>query len=379
MLTFKTYLSEAKTKAVGTSIESEQLGHLTHAKAIEHESPGHHMLGHDLIRQFHNARMGKASPIKSSLKTDGGASIHIIHDQHGVGVSDKHRFARGVVARTPEEVDKHFGHAPGYAAALKHVLAHGHEVVNKGHHVQGDMLYTPSDETKKHGEHTSMTPNRITYKAKTRAPLGVALHTEYKEGKAQALSKNATKKSSHIFTPEHEYHPEPSTYSEKDRAATEHHLNAAKALLTGHTSHHLTPEHQVHFATYINRTTRKGETPSVEGYKKHLTGEGEKAASKVKTPAAQERKRSEAAAQVAHVDKHAHHFQRSIDIHHHLEQATEHALKGVEHPDMHTSIDGKKSQGEGVVLQKNNRPIAKLVPKAVSNAILNNTRFRKPE
>ena len=379
MLTFASFITEAKTKAVGTSIESEQLGHLTHAKAIAHESPEHVNLGHDLIRQFHNSRMGKSSPIKASLKTDGGASIHIIHDKHGVAVSDKHRFARGVVARTPEEVDKHFGHAPGYAAALKHVLAHGHEVVNRGHHVQGDMLYTPSDETKKSGEHTSMTPNRITYKARTRAPLGVALHTEYKGGKAQALSKGATKKSSKIFTPEHEYHPDPSTYSEKDRAATEHHLNAAKALLAGHTSHHLTPEHQVHFATYINRTTRKGETPSVEGYKKHLESEGVKAAGKVKTPAAKERKVAEHAALIAHVDKHAHHFQRSLDIHHHLEQATEHVLRGVEHPDMHTSIDGKKSPGEGIVLQRNNRPIAKLVPKKVSNAILNNTRFKKPE
>jgi len=377
MLTFQSFITEVK--AVGTSIESEQLGHLTHAKAIEHESPQHHMLGHDLIRQFHNARMGKSNPVKASLKTDGGASIHIIHDEKGVGVSDKHRFVRGVVARTPEEIDKHFGHAPGYAAALKHVLTHGHEVVNKGHHVQGDMLYTPSDETTKRGEHTSMTPNRITYKAKTKAPLGIALHTEYKDGKAQALSKGATKKSPNIFTPEHEYHPEPSTYSEKDRAATEHHLNAAKALLTGHTSKHLTPEHQMHFATYINRTTRKGETPSVNGYKKHLEGEGTKAAGKVKTPAAKERKVAEHASLISHVDKNASHFQRSLDIHHHLEQATEHVLKGVEHPDMQTHIDGKKSAGEGIVLQKAGRPIAKLVPKTVSNAILNNTRFKKPE
>ena len=378
MLTFSSYIAEA-AKGVGTSIESEQLGHLTHAKAIAHESPGHHMLGHELISQFHKARMGQTSPIKASLKTDGGASIHIIHDENGVGVSDKHRFARGVVARTPEEVDKHFGHAPGYAAALKHVLKHGHEVVNKGHHVQADMLYTPSDKTTKRGEHTTATPNRISYKAKTKAPMGIAVHTEYKDGKAQALSKGATKKSPNIFTPEHELHHDPSTYSDADRKATEHHLNAAKALLTGHTSDHLTPEHQLHFATYINRTTRKGETPSVEGYKKHLAGEGEKAAGKLKTSAGQEKKRAEFAAHVAHVEKHTPHFQRSIDIHHHLEQATEHVLKGVKHPDMETSIDGKKSAGEGVVLQKNNRPIAKLVPKKISNAILNNTRFKKPE
>ena len=64
-----------------------------------------------------------------------------------------------------------------------------------------------------------------------------------------------------------------------------------------------------------------------------------------------------------------------MDIHHHLEQATEHVLKGVHHPDMETSIDGKKSAGEGVVLQKGGRPVAKLVPRKVSTAILNNPRF----
>jgi hypothetical protein len=373
MKTFSDFLSES------TSIESDQLGHLTHAKDIEHESPEHHMLGHDLIRQFHNARQGKASPIRATLKTDGGASVHIIHDEKGVAVSDKHRFKRGVIARTPEEVDQHFGHAPGYAAALKHVLAHGHEIVNRGHHVQGDLLHTPAEPGKKRGENTSMTPNRITYKAKTTAPLGIAIHTEVKNGKAKALSKGATKKSPNIFTPEHELHHDPSTYSEADRQATEHHLNAAKALLTNHTSAHLTPEHQQHFTIYANRTTRRGETPSVEGYKKHLAAEGEKAAKKLKSPAGQQRARDLFAGHVAHVDKHAQHFQRSIDIRHHLEQATEHVLKGVKHPDMETSIDGKKSQGEGVVLQKNDRPIAKLVPKKSSYEILNNTRFKKPE
>jgi len=373
MKLFSDFLQES------TSIESEQLGHLTHAKDIAHESPAHANLGHDLIRQFHNARMGKSSSIKSTLKTDGGASVHIVHDEHGVGVSDKHRFKRGIIARTPEEIDKHFGHAPGYAAALKHVLKHGHEIVNKGHHVQGDLLHTPAEPGKRSGENTTVTPNRITYKAKTKAPLGIALHTEVKNGKAQALSKGATKKSPNIFTPEHEYHPESSTYSEADRQATEHHLNAAKALLANHTSAHLTPDHINHFTIYANRTTRKGETPTVEGYKKHLAAEGEKAAGKLKSAAGQEKKRAEFAKHIAHVEKNSPHFQRSLDIRHHLEQATEHVLKGVKHPDMETSIDGKKSPGEGIVLQKDNRPIAKLVPKKVSNAILNNTRFKKPE
>ena len=89
------------------------------------------------------------------------------------------------------------------------------------------------------------------------------------------------------------------------------------------------------------------------------------------------RKASEYAGHVADVKNNKEAFQRSIDIRHHLGQATEHLLKGINHPDMETSINGKKSPGEGIVLQKNNRPVSKLVPQKVSNAILNNTRFQK--
>jgi hypothetical protein len=381
MLSFRSFLTEA------TSVDDEMLGHLTHTKDLPHEAPQHAHMAIDLLKQFHKKRLGKSSTVGASLKTDGGASVHVIHDNKGIGVSDKHRMARGVVARTPEEVDHHFGHQPEYAKSLKHLLKHGHEFVNKGHHVQGDLLHTPESPGTKSGEHTHTTPNRITYKAKTKAPMGIAVHTEVSHGVAHAVSKGALKKSKNVFVPEHEYHAHPSTYSKDDKEATEHHINAAEALLKNHKTHHLTPEHidtkkGGHFTTYLNRTTRRGETASIEGYKKHLDDEGEKASSKLKTEAGKTKARTKFDSLKSHVDKNSSHFQRSLDIRHHLGQATEHVLKGVEHPDMHTSIDGKKSQGEGIVLQKKDklgkmRPVSKLVPVKVSNAILNNPRFAK--
>jgi hypothetical protein len=381
MLKFAEFLSEA------TSVDDEMLGHLTHTKDLPHEAPQHAHTAIDLLHSFHKQRMGKGSSIGASLKTDGGASVHVMHDAHGVGVSDKHRIARGVVARTPAEIDTHFGHAPEYAASLKHLLKHGHEFVGKGHHIQGDLLHTPESPGTQSKEHTTSTPNRITYKAKTKAPVGFAVHTEVTKGVAHAPSKGALKKSKNVFVPEHKYKADPSKYSEEDRTATEHHLGAAKALLKNHSTEHLTADHidtkkGGHFTTYLNRTTRRGESASVEGYKKHLHDEGEKAAGKLKTAAGQEKAKAKFGALSKHVDTHASHFQRSLDIRHHLGQATEHVLKGVEHPDMETSIDGKKSQGEGIVLQKKDktgkmRPVSKLVPVKVSNAILNNPRFAK--
>jgi hypothetical protein len=359
-------------------MDDEQLGHLTHTKDIPHEDPTKAKESIKLLKAFHNIRQGKpAGGIQATLKTDGGASIHIIHDNKGIGVSDKHRFKRGVIARTPAEIDQHFGHAPGYAEALKHVLKHGKEFVNKGHHVQGDLLHSPAEEVKKSNGNTIVTPNAITYKAKTNAPVGIAIHTEVKNGVAQALSKGALKHSDNVFVPQHEYHANPATYSEKDKTATEQHIAAAEKLLADHNSSHLTPDHRKHFTTYLNRTTRTNTVPSVEGYKKHLAGIGEKESNKLKTPIGQMRKAGEYASRVSEVEKNKEKFQKSIDIRHHLGQATEHLLKGVEHPDMETSINGKKSPGEGIVLQKNNRPVSKLVPQKVSNAILTNTRFQK--
>ena len=138
MKSFITFLKES------TSVDDEMLGHLTHTKDLPHEDPTHGRLALDLLRQFHKKRMGKPNSVGASLKSDGGSSVHVIHDEAGVGVSDKHRMARGVVARTPEEIDKHFGHQPEYAESLKHLLKHGHEFVNKGHHIQGDLLHTPN-------------------------------------------------------------------------------------------------------------------------------------------------------------------------------------------------------------------------------------------
>lgn len=372
MRSFLSFLKEA------TSIDDEQLGHLTHTKDIPHEDTKKSQEAINLLRDFHNIRQGKPSgDTKATLKVDGGASVHVIHDKDGIAVSDKHRFKRGVMARTPAEIDKHFGHAPKYAAALKHLLKHGKDFVNKGHHIQGDLLFSPAEEVKREGEHTSSTPNRITYKAKTKAPVGIAVHTEVKKGIAQALSKGALKKSDKVFVPDHEYRAEPTTYSQEDKAGTEHHLNIAQNLLDNHTTEHLTPEHLKHFITYLNGTTRQNKKSTVNGYKAHLEAIKRKESGKLKTPVGQLRKEQQFNTLINHVDDNKEHFQRSLDIRHHLGQATEHLLKNIRHSDMETSIDGKKSPGEGIVLQKNNRPVSKLVPQNVSHKILTNTRFQQ--
>lgn len=376
MKSFLEYLTEA------VSLDDDLLGHLTHAKDIPHESPGHTKASVDLIRSFHNLRQGKASDVSASLKHDGGASVHIVHDKDGrVGVSDKHRFSRGVVAYSDDEIDKHFGKHPGYAQALKHLRAHGHEVVSPGHHVQGDILFTPDDPThERKGSKVSYTPNRITYHAKTSAPVGIAIHTEITKGVAHAPSKKAVKSSPNIFVPRVDFNHADHPYGDEHRKAVEHHLGQAEKLLDGHTTEHLTPEHINHLTIYHNRVARGSRKPTLEGYTSYLRSRGEEEAKKLKTEKGQQRTRASYENLAAHAEQNAEHFNRSIQIRHHLQAATDHVLHGINHPDLETSTDGKKSIGEGVVLQKKDkagklRPVAKLVHSDVQHALGNNPRF----
>jgi hypothetical protein len=381
MFTLKGYLQEARTK---TSVDAELLSHLTHAKDLPHELPGPgHEHGVNLIHEFHKLRMGQPSSVVATHKVDGGASVVVGHDEKGPFVSDKHRHARGVVARTPEEVDEHFGHAPGYAADMKNVLEHAHHIVNKGHTVQGDLLFTEHSKDQRKGQTITAHANRLQYKIKTPAKLGIAVHTEITNGIAHKPSAKAIAHSPEVFKPNLDFNPKEHKYSPQDRKMTEQHLEAAKKLIKDNPdTSHLTEEHQTQFTTYMNRTTRKGTKPSIEGYKTHLLEEGAKKAATVKTEAAKATHINKFKAMAQHVDDNKGAFENTLKINHHLSQATEHVLKGIKHTDMDTAIDNKPSDTEGVVLLKKDaqrrlRPVAKLVPKEVSHQILNNPRFAK--
>jgi hypothetical protein len=381
MLTLKGYLVEARQK---TSVGAELLSHLTHAKDLPHELPGPgHQYGVDMIHEFHKLRTGQPSSVVATHKVDGGASVVVGHDEKGTFVSDKHRHGRGIVARSEEEIDQHFGHAPGYAADLKNVLDHAHHIVNKGHTVQGDLLFTELSKDARKGQTVTAHANRLQYKMKTPAKMGIAIHTEITDGIAHKPSSKAISNHPEVFKPNLEFDHKHHKYAPADRKMTEQHLESAKNLIGSNPDHsHLTEEHQTHFTTYMNRTTRRGTTPSIEGYKTHLLEEGAKKAATVKTEAAKATHMNKFKSMADHVDKNKDAFENTLKINHHLSQATEHVLKGIKHTDMHTMIDGKPSDTEGVVLLKKDekrrlRPVAKLVPKEVSHQILNNPRFAK--
>lgn len=369
------------TQFITESIENELLGHLSHVRDLPHEIPGKGGdYAIDVLKKYHANRMGKKSDITPSKKIDGGASVIIRHNQDGtVEVSDKHRFDRGVTAKNEQEIDKHFGHAPGYAASLKSVMRHAHKVVPRGKTLQGDLLFDEHSKPEHKNNQTHFTPNRITYSIpRSKAKVGIAFHTEIKNGRAHGIDANDVKKHPDVFVPEVEHDVPTSKYSESARKRTEAHIRKAEEIHAQSKDHsHLTDQHKTHLPVYLNKTIRTKEKPSIEGYKQHLKQVGEKEASKVKTAEAQERKRSAYEKLASHVDEHSKKFQSTFDLRHHLQKATDSALSGISHDDMKTSVDSKPSKGEGVVLRKDNRPVAKLVPSEISHHLLTNTRFQK--
>lgn len=370
MIRFRTFLAEA------SSLDNEELGHLSHVKDIPHEDPSKTKESIELLKGFHQHKMGKGNKVTGQLKVDGGASVVIGHDDEGTFVSDKHRHKGGTVARTHEEVDKVFGKHPQYAEQLKNVLDHAHKFVKPGHTIQGDLMFTEHDKSK------SVTPNRITYGVQHGAKIGLAAHTEITNGVAHAITPDAIERHKDVFTPQSEYKPNPSSYRPEDQKAAEQHISAAEKLIADHTTEHLTPDHVKHFTSYVGRSSKEGKAPTVEGYKKFLSETGAKEAKQLKTVEGQKRKIASFQQLSDHVGANAEHFQRTIDIRHHLGAASEAMLKDVHHPDMTTKIDNKFSPGEGIVLLKKNqigvnRPVAKLVPETVSHAIRNNPRFAR--
>jgi hypothetical protein len=145
--------------------------------------------------------------------------------------------------------------------------------------------------------------------------------------------------------------PHERNLSQEVKTSAQHHLDQAEKMMKDHTYHHL-DGHEITARSYINKTVTSEEKPTVAGYKKHLEAVHQKKIDAVKTAAAKERKTATMKADIAHVAKNKEHFGKSFEIHHHLQQATNHLARGLDAAGgggFHTKISGKAAGGEGYV------------------------------
>ena len=348
MLSFTQFITEA-THTGG-------IAHIEHPsdRSFDSQEAAHHAL-----ETLRGVAHGK-TPI--TRKIDDRMSFHAIRTPEGkIGV--KYKGAGSHYNYSAADIEKQHGHKPYLVGPLKALHAHlGKVLPKKPGEYQGGYMSEPHGRSE-YNTHISHTPNTIEYRAAAgseeakklkQSKVSATIHTELKgpERVAHPIT-DMSHFQSHpdVHMVQHLVSPEERKLHPSVKAQADEHLNAAEKLMKGHTYGHLSG-HETHLRTYINRTVSSGEKPSVEGYRKHLEAAHQKLVDAVKTPAAKERKTVTMNAQLAQVDKHKKEFQRSFQIHHHLQQATNHLARGLDSSGgggFTTHINGAPAGGEGYV------------------------------
>jgi Family of unknown function (DUF6267) len=376
MKTFNSFLKE--------EAEGEKLKHIHHAedRPLMHGHAGfEHAYGALQKAHAHMTSGHKSSNL--TMKYDGSPSIVFGHHPKTgkFFVATKSAFNKNPkINHTEKDIDKNHGHAPGLAKTLKHALKHLPKVTPKHGVYQGDLMHHAetktlhesviiSEATKAHK--VSFTPNTITYTAHgkeaekiKKSKVGVVVHSQYHGTDIHNMHVSHHPDTSHFKEhPDVHWHgAEHDTSKVKHSDENEHHFQkhmaAAKEIHDTHghkmydSVHHKHGGEAGHLSTYINKTVRHDEVPSVKGFKEHLKDVHEKQASKVKTDKAKAEKTGEGHKQIAHVEKHKEHYGNLFAMHHHLHQAKNALVKSLETHEGHYQhhISGKKSKPEGFVV-----------------------------
>lgn len=357
MLSFKKFILEALIKAPGAK-EGAGIAHMEHPSdvgAFDGQEAAKHV-----VKTLRNVAAGR-EPL--TRKIDDSMSFQAIRHPDGrVGV--KYKGSGSHYNYSESDVEKQHGHKPYLAEPLKALVKHvGKVLPNRPGEYQGGVVHHPGKPPATENGKVSFHPNTIKYsvpenseegKKIKRAKVGIAIHTElHGPNKEPEPITSASEFGSHpdVHMMSHVVGKEESKIHPEDRKTAEEHINKAEKLL-GQQTHAHTSGHEIHLRTYINHTIRTGQTPSVEGYKAHLSAAHDKKIEGVKTAAAKASKQAAKEADMAHIDKNKEAFARTFQIHHHLQQATNilaDSLSRRAHGGYEHEIEGQKADPEGFV------------------------------
>jgi hypothetical protein len=380
MKPFLTFISESAEE------EGQKLKHITHAedRPLQTGAKGF-THAYNALQQAHEHMKSGGHSSALTMKYDGSPAVVFgHHPENGkFFVASKSAFNKNPKLNyTPNDIKKNHGHAPGLMNKLKDSLDHLKKVAPKTGVYQGDLMYS-GDDKKESKDKVSFTPNTITYTAKgeqadkiKKSQLGVIVHTQYHGNDIQSMSADSHPdlhnfgKNDDVWMKSANHDTKQIHYSEEDQKEFNDHMSAAKAIHDEHKGkmYKATEPHRGEggqLETYINQTVRTGEKPSAKGLSNHIEEKYNKAIAKLKTPAAQARKKQEAKMHTDHIEKNKDHYENLLNMHHHLQQAKNVLVKNLE---QHTGglehhIDGKPTGPEGFVINHAGEP-TKLVNRA---------------
>ena len=379
------YIKEAAKQAT-----EEKLTHLEHAEdhPLNAGSEGYQHVAKTL-NGVHDALQGKKSSTSITTKYDGSPSIIFgRHPESGkFFVATKSAFNKTPkINYSPADIDANHGHAPGLAAKLKTVLKHLPKVTPQTGVFQGDVMHSggksasnPEGDVVVHGGQAHFTPNTISYSTRDpketdtarKSKLGVAVHTAYHGSSFEKMK--AVYNAGHSGFGDHpDVHLMDVTSSKgsidpKQSKAFQTHMAKAEEIhkaLEKTGGYKALDNHSDHMKTYINKTVRTGDRPSVEGYKEHLSDLHQGLADKVKTPDKKQEKLKAGKELTSHVDKNALHFENILALHHHIQSAKNELVGALSaNPNYEHRVGEQEVKPEGHVAVIGNRP-TKLVDRA---------------
>jgi len=306
-------------------------------------------------------------------KGDDRMSFQVINKGGKVGV--KYKGPGATYNFSAEDIKKQYSEKPYIAGPLMNILRHVHKVLPKGEgEYQGGYLSSLEDRTEEDGK-IGHKPNTIRYsvdknsaegKKLAKAPLSIMLHSRLDEkGKATPIGEGELQEHPDVHVMSHLVSKEERNLSPEAKRKALEHIAMAKKLAKNH-SHEHHAEHEETLLRYANSTVDTGEKPSAKGYARFLEKYHQKLIDKVKTEKAKSQKSAVMRAAINDVNDNIEKFDRTFDIHHHIQQAGYHVadeLSKTAHGGYSHHIDGQETTGEGFVSGG-----IKLVPRAFTVA-----------
>ena len=319
------------------------------------------------LSKIHGVISGRAPITK---KVDDAMSFQV--DGKG-GV--KYKGAGAQYNYSVEDIQKQHGDKPYLAGKLINVFNHIKKVLPKGGgEYQGGFLSTPETRSEEDGK-IGHQPNTIRYsvdknssegKRLARSRVSIALHSRiHPDGSTTPIGEGELSEHPDVHVMNHIVSPEERKISPEAKRKALEHIAAAKKLAKDH-SHEHHEGHEETLLRYANSTVDNGEKPSAKGYLRFLQTHHQKRIDSVKTEKAKNQKTEEMKAAMNHVNDNLGRFDRSFDIHHHIQQAgytVADALSRTAHGGYSHHIDGQEAAGEGFVSGG-----VKLVPRKFTEA-----------
>jgi len=309
------------------------------------------------LSKIHGVISGRSRMTK---KVDDRMSVNIIKDENGrIGV--KYKGTGATYNFSPEDIKNQHSEKPYIAGPLMNILKHVHKVLPEGPgEYQGGYLSALEDRTEEDGK-IGHKPNTIRYsvdknsaegKKLANSRVSLVIHSRLDEaGKASPIEYSELKQHPDVHLMNHSVSPEERKISPEAKRKALEHIGAAKNLAKDH-SHDHHEGHEETLLRYANSTIDSGEKPSAKGYTRFLQQHHQKLIDKMKSEKGKAQKTEAMRAAINHVNDNLEKFDRTFDIHHHIQQAgytVADALSKTAHGGYSHHIDGEEAAGEGFV------------------------------